>query len=264
MSIFSLHSRRFFKGARSSGRKGFTIIELLVVVAIMVIITTVLVVRQQQFNSSTLGRSLAYSVALSIRQAQTYGTSVRASNSNFTAKAYGLYFDTSQDPSTYVLFADTNGNGRFDSPPSGDTNSNGVCDGSEDCVTKSFTLNGGYRVSRFCALFNSPEKFRCSDIPGVPDISQATAFGRSIDVVGFNPGLLNIMFRRPNPDACFYIEKDGQGAGVDGDDCSNGVPSNAKWTGGYIEVAAKGGATSWAITVNPAGQISVAKAVTTP
>ncbi|MBI2004934.1 prepilin-type N-terminal cleavage/methylation domain-containing protein [Patescibacteria group bacterium] len=72
--------------SRSSGSKkdaaqralpgGFTLVELLVVVSIMLIITSTLLLQQRKFNSATLMRTLAYNIALSIRQAQVYGTSV--------------------------------------------------------------------------------------------------------------------------------------------------------------------------------------------
>src|SRR3569623_987777 len=94
-----------------SGRRGFTLIELLVVISIMLILTSVFVLRQQRFNSSTLLRSLAYSIALSVRQAQVYGTSVRESSagafsSNTSAKSYGIYF-SSGSTGSYILFADS-------------------------------------------------------------------------------------------------------------------------------------------------------------
>ena len=70
----SIYSRWFSRGSK---RRGFTLIELLVVMSIMLILTSLFILRQQRFNSSTLLQSLAYSVALSVRQAQVYGTSIR-------------------------------------------------------------------------------------------------------------------------------------------------------------------------------------------
>src|SRR3569832_1656292 len=104
MSIFSHWSY--------SGKRGFTLIELLVVISIMLILTSIFVLRQQRFQSSTLLRSLAYSVALSVRQAQVYGTSIRenvvgAFDTSSAAKAYGVYF-SSGSTGSYILFADAN------------------------------------------------------------------------------------------------------------------------------------------------------------
>src|SRR6202012_1868912 len=84
--------------------------------------------QQSKFDSSTLLRSLAYSVALSVRQAQVYGTSVLGtatsqSNcatgvsgsyalSNCYASAYGIYFNSASS-GQYILFADLDGNGKY-------------------------------------------------------------------------------------------------------------------------------------------------------
>src|SRR3569623_492425 len=122
-----------------SGRRGFTLIELLVVISIMLILTSVFVLRQQRFNSSTLLRSLAYSIALSVRQAQVYGTSIRESSigafdANTSAKAYDVYF-SSGSTGSYILFADNNNNGQYDSGEN----------------VQVFTLSTGYVISKFCA-----------------------------------------------------------------------------------------------------------------
>src|SRR3989344_6308477 len=147
---------RSFKQSR-----GFTLIELLVVSLIIVLITGTLIFRQQGFNSSTLLRSLSYSVALSMRQAQVYGVSVRenAAGSGTFASGYGVYFgNTLVDSSNhYLLFADK-GNGALDqSGGSPDINSNGICDTTEDCLSQRFTIGNGrstgadYTIKTYCA-----------------------------------------------------------------------------------------------------------------
>lgn len=158
-------------GARLAAR-GFTLIELLTVITIMLILTSIFLFRQQTFNSATLLRSLAYSVGLSLRQAQIYGTSIRESSLNAfdtagsSAKAYGIYF-SSATPNNYSLFADIN--------------NNGVRDTTEDVQV--FTINRGYTISKFCATTNG-------------NVSQCTDSGSPITH-------LTILFRRPNPDSCF-------------------------------------------------------------
>src|SRR5579872_625888 len=110
--------RTFSKHCHSSLRRGFTLVELLVVVAVITIITAFILFSQNKFDSSTLMRSLAYSVALSIRQAQLYGVSVRADTAtgatNPFAPGYGIYM-SSGDLSHYYIFSDLNGNGAYDS-----------------------------------------------------------------------------------------------------------------------------------------------------
>lgn len=161
----------FFKRFHFSGtNRGFTLIELLVVLAIMTIMTTLILFQHRSFDSSTLLRSLTYSVALSIRQAQVYGTSVRqfGTGSGSFNYSYGVYF-SSGDASHYQLFADVNGDKLRAS------------NGSED--VNQFTLGTGYSIVKFCATISGGSQ-HCST--GASPITSLT-----------------IYFRRPNPDARF-------------------------------------------------------------
>ncbi len=164
MSIFSqlLH---YFSNSRA---KGFTLIELVVVSALIIILTTFVLFQQSKFNSATLLRSLTYSVALSVRQAQTYGTSVRGftptGGSETFAQGYGVYVPSAgtTNSTTYYIFADVNNNGAYDI-------------GEELPV---FTLGKGYVIQALQAV----------------PTGQSTANAVST---------LTVYFRRPNPDACF-------------------------------------------------------------
>lgn len=168
MWIFSHRSRSsgstlFSPRRRRAAAAGFTVIEMVVVFAIMIVITALILFRHGQFNSSTLLRTLGYSVALSIRQAQVYGVAVRESTlgSSQFAAGYGIEFTTS-NPNQYYLFADLNQNGRRDS--------------GEDLPV--YTIAQGYRVSRLCGNL----------IAGTENCSLTS---------------LTIYFQRPNPEACF-------------------------------------------------------------
>lgn len=136
MSISFLRS--LFSGNRAP--RGFTVIELMVASSIIIVITTVLLFRHERFNSSTILRSLSYSVALSVRQAQLYGTSVRETSSGSAVfPSYGLYFK-SGDTTHYFLAADSNANNVI------------ATDGSEDISPPSpYTISGGYMIKDFCA-----------------------------------------------------------------------------------------------------------------
>ncbi len=122
-------------------------------------------------------RSLAYSVALSVRQAQVYGVSIRevTSGSNIYAPGYGVYFPDSlankngvdpANPVQYIMFADSNNDGQRAS------------NGSED--VKTFTLGQHYTFNDLCAVG-----------------SGATACTSTGDFTS-----MWVIFRRPNPDAC--------------------------------------------------------------
>lgn len=155
----------------SSSPSGFTLIELLVATSIVVIITSVMLFRHEQFNSSTLLRSLAYSVALSVRQAQLYGTSVRETGpSGVFADSYAVYFDG--DPTQYFLAADVNENGAI------------AIDGSEDVSPSPYSIQGGYTISNFCTV----------------------RLGISECMSNSFIDYLVITFRRPDTDACFATD----------------------------------------------------------
>lgn len=146
--------------------KGFTLIELMVVVAIMVLITTAVLIRQSRFDSSTLLRSLSYSIALSIRSAQVYGTSVlgvKSGGVTLFAPAYGVYFN---NQNSYLLFADVNGNGAYD--PAVDT------------IVETYQVGAGFRISKFCGVLADGSKHCSSD----GSLTWMTVY-----------------FKRPNPDA---------------------------------------------------------------
>ena len=176
MWIFS-KAFRFFGRRLPAGRQGFTLIELLVVSSIVIIITTVLLFRHERFNSATLLRSLGYSVALSIRQAQLYGTSVReVTSGGIFAPSYGIYFK-SGDTTHYFLAADLNQNGAI------------ATDGSEDVSPSPYNINGGYQIKDFCAYVASGGAAHCKS-NGI-----ITSF--------------TIRFVRPNPDALFVTDAPG-------------------------------------------------------
>lgn len=158
----------------SFNSRGFTLVELVVVVAVVTIITGFLLFNQNKFNSSTLMRSLAYSVGLSIRQAQLYGVSVRGFGSGSSpsfANGYGVYFSNA---STFTLFADTNNNGAY-TAGEGLSGVGGVL----------VSVGRGYSIGKFCAVSSG----------GTQDCYLPDGSGVISD--------LTIYFRRPNPDASF-------------------------------------------------------------
>src|SRR3989338_11200043 len=160
---------------------GFTLIELVVVMGIIVVVSAVTLANNTRFGGSVLLQNLAYDIALSIRQAQVYGISVRNySAGNFSA-GYGMHFDI-VSPTSYVLFADAvDANGRYDGtmacPQSGGS-------GREFILCNS--IGRGYRIDGLC--------------------SPAGAVPLSCTRVD----QLDVVFRRPEPDARITAGSGGQ------------------------------------------------------
>ncbi|MGB4076233.1 MAG: prepilin-type N-terminal cleavage/methylation domain-containing protein [Minisyncoccia bacterium] len=90
---------------RTSPKRGFSLVELLVVLSIISIITSIALMGQSTFNRSILLTNTAYSLALSMREMQALGLSSRK-YAGVQDAGYGAYFGT--PPLTeYTLFADT-------------------------------------------------------------------------------------------------------------------------------------------------------------
>lgn len=157
-----------FRESTTNLRGGFSLIELIVVLAIFLVITAIVLVGQSKFRGSILLGNLAYDVALSVRQAQSFGLGVRGFGTGSDAfnVAYGIHFDSG---SSYVLFADANRNGKYDPLPS-------PPDVPE--LVQLFTLQSSYTISSFCGV---------------------------LPIGGEECGLtfLDIVFDRPEPDALF-------------------------------------------------------------
>ncbi len=184
----------------------------------MTVLSTILLIRHQQFDSTSLLRTVAYSIALSARQTQVYGTSVRAvdslvSNPTF-APAYGLYF-AGTGATTYTLFADINNNGQYESANE---------------TIQIFTLTRGFTITGACAVL-------ANDIRRCTAASLDSSGGATITHV-------HILFKRPNPEAVFTAY--------------NGASTIAgdTYTKGYVQVTSSGGNTR-SMTVTNTGQISV-------
>jgi len=156
--------------------KGFTLVEMMVVLIIIVVITMVAVTGQTTFNRSLLLTDTAYTIAFSIREAQTLGLSSRVASGVYNA-GYGIRFSTA-NPSSYLLYADT-------APAAPGNSRGGVCDGHTepssspdshpgDCMydatatpaelIRTYTLNRGFTVYRFCGTLVEDGEDICSGL----------------------------------------------------------------------------------------------------
>ncbi len=137
-----------------------TMIELIVVLAIVGVVSSVLIFNYSKFRTTVTLRGLSQDIALSIRKAQTYATSVRAiegSGLDTTSfPGYGIAFSVDSPPDTpsvpgrarFILFADVSDSGTLN----GKYDDGGSCgnpiDGNE-CV-ESFSITTPDRIVRLC------------------------------------------------------------------------------------------------------------------
>ena len=172
--------------ARTRWTRGFTLIEMLAVIAIVTVITGVTIVNKKSFNDSVTLTNLAYDVALTIREAQVYGTAVRSSLNGATVtftNGYGVNFDeVSQNAliTQYRFFIDGSGGPQNLQYDSGETE------------LKRYTLAPGYSFF-FCI----------GDNVSWPLCSNTASNGTQ---------KISIVFKRPDPDANFTIDTGGQPA----------------------------------------------------
>jgi prepilin-type N-terminal cleavage/methylation domain-containing protein len=78
---------------------GFTLVEMMVVMTLVTILATVIIFNHQKFNDNLELTNLSYEVALSLRQAQVYGVSVKEFKEGTTEEQrfgtpYGVHFNS--------------------------------------------------------------------------------------------------------------------------------------------------------------------------
>lgn len=123
-----------------TSQRGFTIVEMVIVAVIFSMIAAVVLFNIRQYSNNVSLESLTQDVALAIRNVQVEAVSGRYVGTAFTtAPSYGLYFDLTEDNTSFVHFADFNNNTIYD----GDTDT-GTCGvGSNECL-EVLTLQEGY------------------------------------------------------------------------------------------------------------------------
>ncbi len=105
----------FEEKLKSKSGAGFTMIELMVSISIFFIVTGIILSNYPKFGNNLALESLAQDMALSIRQAQVFGSAILGTGQNPTQifNAYGAYFPDpgavyrlSGQTYTYTIFAD--------------------------------------------------------------------------------------------------------------------------------------------------------------
>ena len=209
--------------------RGVTLIEMLVVVAIVALVSTVIIFNYSDFSNNVSVRALAQEVALGVRKAQTYATSVRnvdgTTGNSSLYPAYGISFAIKQTSKTspyekqFVLFADI--------PDNGEKVGDGVYNTKDSCGTPQFGDE--------CA-----EMFNITSADKIVKLCTTTG-GAKEDC--FTDKAVDIVFRRPSPDANICIDSGGV--------CQTEKPAYVK----IVIESAKG--LQKTITVWNTGQISV-------
>ncbi len=165
----------------------FTIIELIVVVGIFGIIMSVALANQQELNSSLLISNLGYEIGLIVRETQAYGIGVRAQSgvssvSDFQG-SFGVHIalvGPSKTADKIIVFKDKNNDGEYTTS-------------ADPAAEELFSIYQfqNQRGNKIIAL--------CADLSEMPCRVDG---GNSRDE-------LNIIFKRPNPEASFNaIEQD--------------------------------------------------------
>jgi prepilin-type N-terminal cleavage/methylation domain-containing protein len=164
-------------------RSGFTLIEILVAIAIMTIIMGVVVFDHQRFSEQMRITNLSYQIALSIRETQAYGINVRGLGANPNQRfdiGYGIHFDIG-NPNSYTTFSDIPDNIGYTNSKY-DSDDSVVLYGEKNAT---YNLEKGNKIAEICIIETASTK---------------TCAGESDLFSG-----IDIVFKRPNPDARFTI-----------------------------------------------------------
>jgi prepilin-type N-terminal cleavage/methylation domain-containing protein len=191
-------SQSAFAKRYGATQRGFTLIEMLVVIAIVAVVASTLLFNYSTFSTDVSVRNLAEDMALSVRKAQSYATSVHsidgtADITSDTYPAYGVSFSTigssnvpyAATDTNFALFADVSPDGKGDT--SNTYGNDGICgsptsDGTQECL-ESLALTGGNTIVSLC-----------TDAPVANSCFTPT-----------NTGTVNVVFHRPNPDAVICV-----------------------------------------------------------
>ncbi len=152
-------------------KKGFTLVELIIVIAIMATITTLSIFNSSNLNSNVLLSNTAYEIGLIIRDAQVAGLGARVLSTNVegvnvaTTSNQGIYFDITK-PEEVVFFTDLDKSNKFESN----------------------------EPNQVYAIKNK----RAGKILSIYKLDDTSPEGKTLITD------LNILFKRPNPEAYFY------------------------------------------------------------
>ncbi len=169
--------------------KGFSLTELIVSISIVSVILTVILMGQSGYTANASLNANISAAALAVREAQTYGISVRQLSPGVEEfnLGYGISFRTTTGGSNneYIFYADR---GPIDTER-GKYSSNWSCptDPSSECVAKTY-MTGGVLITQICYRAVGGSETCSSDRRA--DIT-FTRPETSVSVRLFNPGGVN-------------------------------------------------------------------------
>ena len=180
--------------SNKSFKRGVTLIELMIVIALVMIFTMIVLLRQKTFENTILLRNTAYELALSIREAQAYGVSVRRDTADAVSGRYGIHISLINSPESTILYSDGDENNMYGAGEERQTN-----------------------------IFPTP--FSVKNICVTP----ASGIEECANDVGSKIIGLEVLFIRPNPDAHLYVVRSVGGlSSVSKAKVSIGTPENKK------------------------------------
>ena len=242
-------------------QRGVTLIEMLVVIGIFGVVASVLFFNGAAFDNNISVRNLSQDIGLAIRKAQVYATSVRNSDLSTTGvKMYGISFSflpptfqgqgvdvtspLAVNNKQFVIFADMSD--KKDNPAyvfDGSAATCGQPTAQNECL-ELFKITTGDYISAICFAPQGTVDPICvgSDM--------ASAGGQLISRV-------NIVFRRPSPNANFYVT-DTEGNCMVGDAAFlPDHPCNINSSFLMLKIKSASGSAEKSITVWNNGQIEV-------
>ena len=195
---------------------------MLISISIFTIVTSIVLYSNSGFSNNILITNLAYEIALTLRQAQTYGlSSVKQAGSTSFRVGYGVHFESAPgDNKSFIFFTDLDDNKKYNDTATDPCNSTG-----NECLQK-IIINASNKIESVCVKYpgGSP-----SDAP---------------DCVGITG--VDIVFKRPKTEASIVYTHESNGEG------------NA--TSAIIHLISPQGKKK-TVTVESSGQISISEGV---
>ena len=95
-------------------KKGFTLIETVVVISMILILSGIVLLNQRASQAQFALQRSAHKLAQDIRRAKELATSTQKFNNEIPKGGYGIYIELATSDSSYKIYADLNGDEKWD------------------------------------------------------------------------------------------------------------------------------------------------------